>query len=105
MHWSVRRKRTEPWKITTFWLAKQAGLAQVVAGAPARVTVCLPVKGRRRRDNANFYPTVKAVVDGLVLAGVWPDDTPDYVEVTEPVLWHEPHAEVRLALRDTERAA
>jgi hypothetical protein len=34
-------------------------------------------------------PTVKAIVDGLVDAGVWPDDNSDSVVVTEPLL--DPH--------------
>lgn len=84
-----------------FWEAKRAQLARAVAGAPARVTVALPVKGNYRRDPANYYPTVKAIVDGLVLADVWPDDTPAFVEVTEPVLWHEEHAEIRIELVDS----
>lgn len=100
MHWAARNRRLDPWKITTFWLAKEAKLPAAVAGAPATITVVLPVRGQHRRDPANFYPTVKAIVDGLVLAGVWPDDTPEYVTVTEPVLTHSGTAEVRLELRD-----
>jgi crossover junction endodeoxyribonuclease RusA len=99
MHWAARARQLEPWKVTTFWLAKQANLPAAVAGAAANVTVALPVRGDRRRDPANFYPTVKAIIDGLVLAGVWPDDTPEYVTVHEPILWHEDHAEIRLELR------
>lgn len=100
MHWAARNRRLDPWKITTFWLAKEAKLPAAIAGAPTTVTVALPVVGDYRRDPANYYPTVKAVVDGLVLAGVWPDDTPEYVTVNEPILWHEAHAEVRLELRE-----
>jgi len=33
----------------------------------------------RRRDPHNYMPTVKAIIDGLVDAGVWPDDTPEDV--------------------------
>lgn len=99
MHWSARRRQTDPWKVAAFWLAKEARLAGAVAGRPATITVALPVRGHHRRDPSNFLPTVKAVIDGLVLAGVWPDDTPEFVTVTEPALWHEPHAEVRLELR------
>lgn len=50
------------------------------------VTVALPVYGLYRRDPHNFFVTVKHVVDGLVDAGVWPDDTPDWVTTTEPTL-------------------
>lgn len=100
MHWAKRARQLDPWKVATFWLAKEAKLSAAVDGKPATVTCVLPVAGHYRRDPANYYPTVKAIVDGLVLAGVWPDDTPDYVTVNEPVLWHEAHAEIRLELRD-----
>lgn len=100
MHWAARRRVTEPWKTVTFWVARQAHLARAVGGRPATITVVLPVRGHHRRDPANYYPTVKAVVDGLVLAGVWPDDTPDYVTVREPVLTHRGNAEIHLELRE-----
>lgn len=100
MHWASRARHLDPWKVATFWLAKEAKLPVAVGGHAATVTVVLPVKGHYRRDPANYYPTVKAVVDGLVLAGVWPDDTPDFVTVTEPVLTHTGNAEIRLEIRD-----
>lgn len=100
LHWAARNRRLDPWKITTFWLAKEARLPAAIDGAPATITVVLPVRGHYRRDPANYYPTVKAIVDGLVLAGVWPDDTPEYVTVNEPVLTHTGNAEVHLELRD-----
>jgi len=34
----------------------------------------------------NYFTVVKAIVDGLVDAGLWPDDTNDYVTVTQPIL-------------------
>lgn len=103
MHWAAARRETRPWRDAACWLAMHAKLAALVAGQPAAVTVALPVRGHHRRDPANYYPTVKAVIDGLVLAGVWPDDTPDWVTVTEPVLVDDQvqaNAEVRLELRD-----
>lgn len=51
-----------------------------------RVTVSLPVVGRRRRDPMNFVATAKAIIDGLTDAGLWPDDDPGHVTVAEPVL-------------------
>lgn len=97
LHWAARRRQTDPWKTATFWLAKQARLPAAVAGQRTAVTVVLPVRGHYRRDPANYYPTVKAVVDGLVAAGVWPDDTPDYVTVAEPIVTcDQANAEIRL---------
>lgn len=46
-----------------------------------RVQVMLPVPDGRLRDPHNYEPTVKPIVDGLVQAGVWPDDSPQWVEM------------------------
>lgn len=86
MHWADRRRRTDPWKALALYTAMQANLAAVVNGEPCCVTVRIPVQGRYRRDPHNYVPVAKAVVDGLVKAGVWPDDNPTFVTVMEPVL-------------------
>lgn len=51
-----------------------------------RVEAILPVKGARRRDPSNWHPTIKAIIDGMTRANVWPDDSAEYVTVAEPVL-------------------
>ena len=62
-------------------------VVQVVIAFPTRIA-----DGRRdpmvgRRDPHNYCGTVvKAVIDGLVLASVWPKDTPDYVGHRESLL-------------------
>jgi hypothetical protein len=54
---------------------------------PSLVRVSIPFKQRRRRDPHNYCGTVvKAILDGLVLAGAWSDDTPEYVEHLAPSL-------------------
>lgn len=53
---------------------------------PCVVSVALPVKDKRRRDPHNYFATVKPIVDGLVDAGLWPDDTPEWVTTVEPTL-------------------
>ena len=53
---------------------------------PSWVTITLPVSDNRRRDPHNYFATVKPIVDGLVDAGLWPDDTPAWVTTTEPHL-------------------
>lgn len=85
MHWAERRRRTDPWKLLAWATAVNAHLDQVINGEPCVVTVHIPFRTRHRRDPHNFAPVCKAVVDGLVKAGVWPDDTEHYVTVTEPV--------------------
>ena len=54
---------------------------------PGIVQVHIPVVDNRRRDPHNYCGTVlKAVIDGLVKAGAWPDDTPEWVGHREPIL-------------------
>jgi crossover junction endodeoxyribonuclease RusA len=43
-------------------------------------------RDRRRRDPINLAPTAKVAEDGLVDAGVVPDDTPEYVDPTPAVI-------------------
>lgn len=74
----------------TTWLCK-AG--RVPTCQRVRVTlICEPAdlnaKGHRsrpRRDPINLTPTLKVVQDGIVDAGVVPDDTPKYMESPMPV--------------------
>lgn len=55
---------------------------------PGVVQIWLPFKDKRRRDPHNYCGTVlKAIIDGLVLAGCWPDDTPEWVGHREPVIY------------------
>ena len=42
------------------------------------VTIYAPTK--RRLDPPNFYPTVKALVDGLTDAGIWTDDNSEVIK-------------------------
>jgi crossover junction endodeoxyribonuclease RusA len=89
-HWRTRSRVTRQWR-------QAAAEAALLLGAPARrehaaswVRLIIPVPDRRRRDPANLTPLTKAAVDGLVDAGVWPDDTPEFVETLEPRLVHVP---------------
>lgn len=61
---------------SAYWVAKQADIAP--AEPAAVLTVWFPPT-RRRRDAGSCAPTTKAAIDGLVDAGVWPDDDPAHV--------------------------
>lgn len=85
LHHHQRAQRIREWK----------GAARLLAGplvnnvpTPAVVQVWIPFNDKRRRDPHNYCGTVtKAIIDGLVMAGLWPDDTPEYVGHREPVLY------------------
>lgn len=84
-HWRAKAKMTKQWRAAANCAANSAHPGQSRLG-PSIVHIVFPVRDRRRRDPHNYYPTVKAIVDGLVDAGVWPDDTPEWVTTTEPTL-------------------
>lgn len=48
--------------------------------------VSIPVPGKRGRDPHNLFPTIKAICDGIVDAGLLVDDTPEFVTTHEPEL-------------------
>jgi crossover junction endodeoxyribonuclease RusA len=78
LHWARKAAITKLWR--------QAAWAAAICHRtpfdhqPSFVRVTFPVRDNRRRDNDNPSPTVKACVDGLVDAGYWPDDSPEWVE-------------------------
>jgi crossover junction endodeoxyribonuclease RusA len=81
-HWAVRSRRTQIWRHTASIHAHKTLGAPKAARAqpPSFVRVTFPVADNRRRDADNPAPTCKAIVDGLVDAGLWPDDSPEWVE-------------------------
>ena len=70
-HWAQKARRTRALRIRAAYAARAARIPPM---ARARITVHVHGRTRARTDPANAYPTVKAVIDGLVDAGVLPDD-------------------------------
>lgn len=71
------------WRDAAHVHARAARLPQL---GRAHILAELYFGDRRRRDVHNYYPTLKAVVDGLVDYGLLPDDADDYL--TGPDLRH-----------------
>lgn len=87
LHYHKRAELTREWRLQTRWWYVQAQTSDR-ALPPSIVTIHIPFKTNHRRDPMNYCGTVlKAVVDGLVDGGAWPDDTPDYVGHREPILY------------------
>lgn len=86
-HWGQRARGTQR-------LRDRGRLAYRLAGSPhlevavCTVPVCYP--DRRKRDVANLYNTAKAILDGMVGAGLLPDD--DDAHLSGPWLHHDPDA-------------
>lgn len=77
-HWTVEADLTAWWRAAAGWRARQT---RVPALGPTLVVAELRMIPRRRVriDPANYAPTAKACVDGLVDAGIWPDDSSGWV--------------------------
>jgi len=91
-HWSVDRAHAKAWRSAARFHVPTAWERPL---PPSVIRCQLPVSTGRRRDPHNYFPTVKHIVDGLVDAGLWPDDTPQYVTTVEPVLIPYPRHELR----------
>lgn len=63
-----------------------ARAAKIPPCRKVRTTLIYVPRDRRRRDPLNLVATMKACEDGLVDAGVIPDDNPDYVESCMPLI-------------------
>lgn len=93
LHHYERARLIKAWKEATVVYYRQTYGSQ--AQEPGVVQLYLPTPNKHRRDPHNYCGTVvKAVIDGLVLAGAWPDDTPEYVGHREPRFYTEPQVKI-----------
>ena len=76
-HWRRRSELSRQWRERTCWLAKAHGIPPLQR---ASVVTHIAFGDKRRRDVANYQPTAKAIVDGIVDAGVLPDDDDAHLE-------------------------
>lgn len=84
-HWRVTHPIKKEWRDQATWAAMWAKLG--VLEGKWEITMKIPFDRNARRDPHNYIGTlVKWTIDGLVKAGTWPDDTPQYVSVREPEL-------------------
>ena len=101
--WQRNMRLHRAWAEGTAWEWKglPSSVRKTWKGVPATVHVTLTFREKRRRDPHNFVGTVvKAIVDGLVRAGVWPDDNPQWVTVIEPeIRIGSPWVQIRLEER------
>jgi len=73
-HWSVTRKLTQEWR-TAFWAL---GINNRHRFTTAHIIVTIDMRPPLA-DTGNHYGAAKAAIDGLVDAGILPDDTPSTV--------------------------
>jgi len=78
-HWQKVRAIKKQVGDAVAWLARQQGIKDV---GPAAVEFIWFAPDKRRRDSDSLGPFVKAALDGLVQAGVFPDDHNGWVVKT-----------------------
>lgn len=80
--WQQRAKLTRAWRHAASWRAAAAINRGELAPITGPTTITATVHrdtNRGRSDASNRQPTIKAAVDGLVDAGVLPDDSDRHV--------------------------
>lgn len=98
LHWADKAAKTRGIRDSTKLIARNASLEP----APhVVVQLTWVVTDKRRRDSDNIYPTFKAMCDGLVDAGIVPDDTPEYMDKRAPLIRYELGGTARLELEVT----
>lgn len=76
-HWaSVASRRRELRR----WAAHLAAATRAPRLGRARVTATVRLSAHGRRDPLNWAPTIKPLIDGLVDAGLLPDDDAAHLE-------------------------
>lgn len=77
-HPMVRARQTRQWR-ELGCVRAQAVRLQPITGR-VRIVVTIHTATARTYDAGNYYPTAKALIDGLRDAGVLVDDSNEYVE-------------------------
>lgn len=97
MHWSEKGRVTKQVRNVARAVARDAGVP--VLGR-CEVGLIWQVTDKRRRDADNLVPTLKALCDGLVDAGVTADDTPDLMAKTMPTIVQGDKPQLILTIRE-----
>lgn len=97
-HWAAKAKAAAAWREAAGWAAHDAANNGLQRNQPFSVVqLVIPVRSLKvRRDPSNWYPTVKAVVDGLVDAGVFADDSSKHLATVEPEFKQGGYVEVHI---------
>jgi hypothetical protein len=103
LHWAARRRHNEDWRLSlrAAYIKVTSAFEFPVAPVNIEFTFTFPKNGRR--DPHNYVAQAKPLVDELVLLGLVPDDTAEWVSVAEPKLRIDKDnlCHVRISLRDT----
>jgi hypothetical protein len=110
-HWSQRSEHDAQWKQDSHWASLSAKQDAESVGVPfplhrvdVRYTFIKPT--RRAQDTDNAGSSTKPILDGIVSAGVIPDDTDKYVRyVCTGIEYEKGVREVRVEITEVEDEA
>lgn len=80
MHWAARSRLTKQLRQWGYLLGREGEGVARLGLTHARVEMEFAYPDRRRRDRSNLAPTVKALMDGLIDAGLLPDDADRFLD-------------------------
>ena len=83
MHYAVKMQINKHLReVGRYVVLSEKGLTKPIYSPdkPCEVRVIVNPPSRRRIDPANFYPTVKPLIDGMTDAGMWTDDNAEIVQ-------------------------
>ena len=80
-HWAAKARDTDAVRSVTALLCRDIAKADKV-----RVVLTYTPRDKRRRDTDNLVGMLKPICDGIVDAGVVPDDTPEFMVKEMPVI-------------------
>lgn len=86
MHWAARSRLTKQLRQWGYLLGREGEGVARLGLQHARVEVEFAYPDRRRRDRSNLAPTVKALMDGLIDAGLLPDDADRFLDGPHTVI-------------------
>lgn len=79
-HWTQKAKITAFLRATAAKKGQEYNCTPYSKKRPCGLVVTIYAPTKRRLDPPNFYPTIKALVDGLTDAGIWTDDNSEVIK-------------------------
>lgn len=78
-HWRVKAEAVAMYRKTCTYMTKmvmweQSAIGKFPLKPPVEASITFVLKGKRRRDMDNLFASFKAGIDGIVDAGLLPDD-------------------------------
>lgn len=86
LHWAARSRLTKQLRQWGYLLGREGEGVARLGLQHARVEIEFAYPDRRRRDRSNLAPTVKALMDGLIDAGLLPDDADRFLDGPHTVI-------------------